>query len=588
MIAIVNINSEKFTFNGIPYYKNFMGIVAGDYIHIVNVYDSKIALTKDGPVKYDKFTVNGISYASAALLQSALLPALYTRNTLGGGGGGSVGTIDQVLLNGNEVSSDTPMIYPDNGIFRTVYGNGEASYEDTINGTVTGFTSFINHAVSAFFNTKRTRVLFRTPTQVNDIYFPNESGELATKEWTNLQGFEKTANKGIANGYAPLGSDSKLPATNSRPSNVTYNSANGVLTYTWADGSVQTIDLPIENLFQNASYNSTTKTLTLTTNGGGTIDVPLTDLVDLPEIEVSANTNPSTTPSTGKRLYLRADNGGFWIASVGAWVGPYYGVTSAEKTTWNGKQDALSETNFGAFSNSLTAKTTPVDTDTLNIVDSADSNKSKKVTLLNIWSNFIKNKVQTLVASATELGVAKLYTSLGSNTDGAITQKAVNDALDLKADKSKILINSSTITLTATTASQKLFDTLGDNGDGSFTLGVGRYEINMYVSFNNAGSTTLGFFTGLGDGTSAFSEVSIFVNAVKMALTATGGGILSRMTSFTSNPITTNSSANTSAFASLTGTFNVTTAGKFYPGISLTNAIAAQLVAGSYCIIKKV
>ncbi|MCZ8144861.1 MAG: hypothetical protein O9259_06220 [Flavobacterium sp.] len=104
MITIVNINSERFTFNGIPYYKNFMGIVAGDYIHIVNIYDSKIALTKDGPVKYDEFTVNGISYASAALLQGALLPVLYTRGTLGGGG--SVGNLQQVLQQGPEANID--------------------------------------------------------------------------------------------------------------------------------------------------------------------------------------------------------------------------------------------------------------------------------------------------------------------------------------------------------------------------------------------------------------------------------------------------------------------------------------------------
>ena len=100
MIAIVNINSERFSFNGIPYYKNFMGIVGGDYVHIVNIYDSKIALTKDGPVKYDEITVNGNSFASAVLLQSALLPVLYTRGTLGGGGG--VGNLQQVTENNNE------------------------------------------------------------------------------------------------------------------------------------------------------------------------------------------------------------------------------------------------------------------------------------------------------------------------------------------------------------------------------------------------------------------------------------------------------------------------------------------------------
>ncbi len=47
-------------------------------------------------------------------------------------------------------------------------------------------------------------------------------------------------------------------------------------------------------------------------------------------------------------------------------------------------QDVLTEVNFGAFENSLTAKTTPIDADLITIVDSADSNKAKKVTWANI------------------------------------------------------------------------------------------------------------------------------------------------------------------------------------------------------------
>ncbi len=58
------------------------------------------------------------------------------------------------------------------------------------------------------------------------------------------------------------------------------------------------------------------------------------------------------------------------------------------------KQNALTETNFGAFSNSLTDKTTPVDADTVNLVDSADSNKSKKVTLTN-FKAFLKSYFDT-------------------------------------------------------------------------------------------------------------------------------------------------------------------------------------------------
>jgi hypothetical protein len=52
-------------------------------------------------------------------------------------------------------------------------------------------------------------------------------------------------------------------------------------------------------------------------------------------------------------------------------------------TDISGKQDVLTETNFGAFENSLTAKATPLDADLITIVDTADSNKAKKVSLTN-------------------------------------------------------------------------------------------------------------------------------------------------------------------------------------------------------------
>jgi hypothetical protein len=48
------------------------------------------------------------------------------------------------------------------------------------------------------------------------------------------------------------------------------------------------------------------------------------------------------------------------------------------------KQATLTDSNFGTFSNSLTAKTAPVDADTFNIVDSAAANVEKKLSWLNV------------------------------------------------------------------------------------------------------------------------------------------------------------------------------------------------------------
>lgn len=83
MQVFVNINSQKFLLNGIPYYKNFMPLVIGNKLKVVNVYDSKLQL-----FDFEDFanvSVNGNTFVSVALLVSALLPTIFTRDTLGSG-----------------------------------------------------------------------------------------------------------------------------------------------------------------------------------------------------------------------------------------------------------------------------------------------------------------------------------------------------------------------------------------------------------------------------------------------------------------------------------------------------------------------
>ncbi len=77
MINIVDLTVEKFKFNGIKYFKNFISVVSGDNVAIVNVYDSNLVLHKY--VSYDQYSVNGQTYGSAEALQENLLLVLYTR-----------------------------------------------------------------------------------------------------------------------------------------------------------------------------------------------------------------------------------------------------------------------------------------------------------------------------------------------------------------------------------------------------------------------------------------------------------------------------------------------------------------------------
>lgn len=88
-------------------------------------------------------------------------------------------------------------------------------------------------------------------------------------------------------------------------------------------------------------------------------------------------------------------------------------------------QAILTSANFGSFSNGLTAKTTPVDADTINLSDSANSNNMKKLSFTNAWANYFKGKADALylkqASNLSDLGSASTArTNLGLGTAAVI------------------------------------------------------------------------------------------------------------------------------------------------------------------------
>lgn len=80
-------------------------------------------------------------------------------------------------------------------------------------------------------------------------------------------------------------------------------------------------------------------------------------------------------------------------------------------------QAILTDVNFGSFINGLTGKTTPVDADSLSIVDSADSNKQKKVSLTNFKAylkTYFDTLYQTILVSGTNIKTINGSSLLGS------------------------------------------------------------------------------------------------------------------------------------------------------------------------------
>lgn len=122
---------------------------------------------------------------------------------------------------------------------------------------------------------------------------------------------------------------SALPASTKYAAalSLTINSSTFVMTGQLKDqngnnlGTAQTIDLPLESVVVGGSYNSQTKKVVLTLQNGNTIEFSVADLVSGLQTELSASNklNPA---------YINYDS-------------THRAVSDTEKSTWNGKQNAI-------------------------------------------------------------------------------------------------------------------------------------------------------------------------------------------------------------------------------------------------------
>lgn len=221
-----------------------------------------------------------------------------------------------------------------------------------------------------------------------------------------------------------------LPDTTKYGADISFsmNSTNFVITAQLKDqtggnlGTAKTIDLPLESVVVNATYNNAGKKIVLTLQNGNTVDVPVGDLVNGLQTEITSTNKLSAD------LVSPTANNQF--------------VTSAEKTK-------LTNIEAGAQVNKI--ETIKRNGTTLPITGKAvDIAVPTKVSDLTNDSGFLTN---IPIASASVLGGVKvgsglsiatdgtltatgtsitLYSTTGQNTDGAMTQKAVTDSLPVE------------------------------------------------------------------------------------------------------------------------------------------------------------
>jgi len=193
---------------------------------------------------------------------------------------------------------------------------------------------------------------------------------------------------------------------------------------------------------------------------------------------------------TSGALVYRFYNGTSWISKdygaggSGSWGG-ITGTLSSQtdlQNALNAKQDTLSGTIFGAFANSLDAKTTPIDADLLNIVDTADGNKQRKVTFTNakaFFKTYFDTLYQTTLVSGTTIKTVNSNSLLGSGniaveptiTAGTSAQYYRGDKTFQTLDKSAVGLgnvdNTSDANKPVSTATQTALDLKADKSSTS-------------------------------------------------------------------------------------------------------------------------
>ena len=198
----------------------------------------------------------------------------------------------------------------------------------------------------------------------------------------------------------------------------------------------------------------------------------------------------------------------------------------------------LTDTIFGTWINARTAKTTPVDADMIPLMDSADSNKTKKLS----WANF------------------------------KATLKTYFDGLyNAKADYIKL---TSAYTLASSTSLQKLFN-VGSGSGGAYNAGANRtiaFECEFFLTGLSSSSGDLSFGVL---GTAGISAINYFaIGSKNTALSAIASASVSSQVA-TATVIVTGANTGITARFLVHGVLTTSTAG------TLILSVATGVATGS-------
>lgn len=270
--------------------------------------------------------------------------------------------------------------------------------------------------------------LLNTPTipTVNDATLTIQKNSTTVDTFTANASVDKTINITVPTTAADVNA---LPDSTKYGASLTLSidSSTYVVTATLKDqdgntlGTAQTIDLPLESVVVNGSYDSTNKKIVLTLQSGSTIDIPVADLVAGLQTEITSSNK------------LDAD-----LVDDSTSTNKF--VTASDKTTWNGKQNTIvAGTNIQIAADGVTISATDTTYSAFVGADGSDAGTAGLVPAPAAADNtkFLKgdgtwatvSQYTLPIASASTLGGIKVGDGLTINSStGVLSANAISSA----------------------------------------------------------------------------------------------------------------------------------------------------------------
>ena len=254
----------------------------------------------------------------------------------GSGGGGDINVIESVKVNGSALTPDANKAVNITAVPASIVTQ-DTTYRFVSDSEKTTWDNKVSNVQADWNATSGLSQILNKPTIPVAVTESTVSGWGFTKNTGTVTGVKMNGTtKNPTNGVVDLGTvitshqdisgkADKSAAIGSLSLSLDSTNYKITLSGTKVDGTTFTvsdvIDLPLESVVVNGSYNNTTKKVVLTLQSGSTVEFSVADLVSGLQSEITSTNKLSAD--------LIADGTTNKV------------VTASEKTTWNGKQDAL-------------------------------------------------------------------------------------------------------------------------------------------------------------------------------------------------------------------------------------------------------